>query len=87
MAKIKKPTPGMRLGLDNDFIDPDPSTITPKSNPVLKQKNTKKKIKCGFDKSHFLITLTDGVKNKSIGITRAQMAQLFPKIKEFLHES
>jgi len=60
------------------------SPNTPKLNAALQHKNTKKTIKCVFDRYDFLITLTDGVKNKSIGITHAQMAQIFPKIREFL---
>ena len=56
----------------------------PKLDAALKHKNTKKTIKCVFDRFDFLITLTDGVENKSIGITHAQMAQIFPKIREFL---
>ncbi len=82
--KTETPAFGRRQVIDDDSVISDFKTKVPKPDSNPKQRSLTKIIKCGFDRSHFLITLTDEVKNKSIGITRAQMVQIYPKIKEFL---
>ena len=85
--KTEIPAFGRRQVIDDDSVISEFKTKVPKPDSTPKQRILTKTIKCVFDRSHFLITLTDGVRNKSVGFTRAHLVQLYPKIKEFLHES